>query len=176
MIKQSSNLPVNLKIFDLSLDVDSYYIQRDSIVNKVTFNNRTFYSKYEKFLSPPSELLIHQHLKGEVIVAVPLKVLNNRLNYIVIEYERESSNGFYYLLKQILKSLYIEVFYTYESAKKNHVQIFIPCDNLTLEEAYDTIEKIEYTIEFKSTKRCKILPHKHFPEISNKITLPFKKM
>jgi len=166
---------VKLKIFDLYFDVDSYFIKRDSIVNKITFDNRTLYSKYEKFFSPLSELLINQHLKGDVVVAVPL-ILKNRLNYIVIEYERESSNGFYYLVKQILKSLYIETFYTYESAKKNHVQIFIPCDDFTVEQAYEIIEKIEYTIEFKSNKRCKILPHKHFPEIYNKITLPLKKM
>jgi len=166
---------VKLQIFDLSFDVESYYIKRDSIVDKITFDNRTLYSKYEKFSSPPSELLINQHLKGEVTVAVPL-TLNSRLNYIVIEYEKESTNRFYYLLKQILKSLYIETFYTYESSKKNYVQIFIPCDTFTLEQAYETIEKIEYTIEFKSNKRCKILPHKHFPEIYNKITLPFKKM
>lgn len=164
-----------MTIFDLVFDVDSYYIKRDSIVDKVTFDNRTFYSKYEKIASPPTALLINQHLNAEVIVAVPL-FSNKRPNYIVIEYERESSNRFYYLLKQILKSLYIETFYTYESSKKNHVQIFISCDDVTQEEIYEIIEKIEYTIEFKSNKRCKILPRKHFPKIYNKITLPIKKM
>ena len=166
---------MKLKIFDLSFDVDSYYIKRDSIVNKITFNNRTFYTKYEKFSSPPTELLLNQHLNGELIIAVPL-ILDNRPNYIVIEYEKESTNRFYYLLKQILKTLYIDTFYTYESAKKEDVQIFIPCEELSLEEAYEIIEKIEYTIEFKSNKRCKVLPHKQFPEIYNKITLPLTKM
>jgi len=166
---------LKLVIFDLHFDVDSYYIKRDSIVDKITFSNRTFYSKYEKIALPPSKLLINQHLNRELTVAIPL-ISNNTTNYIVIEYEKESSNRFYYLLKQILKSLYIETFYTYESYKKNHIQIFIPSDNFTLEQAYEIIEKIEYTIEFKANKRCKILPHKHFPEIYNKITLPIKKM
>ncbi len=166
---------MKITIFDLHFDVDSYYIKRDSIVDKITFNNRTLYSKYEKIALAPTKLLINQHLNRELIVAVPL-ISNNTTNYIVIEYEKESSNRFYYLLKQILKSLYIEKFYTYESSKKNHVQIFIPFENFTLEQAYEIIEKIEYTIEFKANKRCKILPHKHFPEIYNKITLPIKKM
>ena len=166
---------MKLTIFDLHFDVDSYYIKRDSIVDKIIFNNRTLYSKYQKISLPPSELLITQHLNQELIVALPL-ISDKTLNYIVIEYEKESSNRFYYLLKQILKSLYIEIFHTYESSKKNHVQIFIPFDNFTLEKAYEVIEKIEYTIEFKANKRCKILPHKHFPEIYNKITLPVKKM
>jgi hypothetical protein len=166
---------LKITIFDLHFDVDSYYIKRDSIVDKITFNNRTLYSKYEKIAIFPTQLLINQHLNGELIVAVPL-ISNKTTNYIVIEYEKESSNRFYYLLKQILKSLYIETFYTYKSSKKNHVQIFIPFENFTLEQAYEIIEKIEYTIEFKANKRCKILPHKHFPEIYNKITLPIKKM
>ena len=166
---------MKLQIFDLEFDVDHYYIQRDSIVDKVRFNNRTLYSKYEKVSLLPSELLITQHLNQELIVALPL-ISDKKLNYIVIEYEKESSNRFYYLLKQILKSLYIELFHTYESSKKNHIQIFIPFNNFTLEQAYEIIEKIEYTIEFKADKRCKILPHKHFPEIYNKITLPIKKM
>ncbi len=166
---------MKITIFDLHFDVDSYYIKRDSIVDKIIFNNRTLYSKYEKISLSPTKLLINQHLNGELIVAVPL-ISNNRTNYIVIEYEKESSNRFYYLLKQILKSLYIETFYTYESSKKNHVQIFIPFEDFTLEKAYDIIEKIEYTMEFKANKRCKILPHKHFPKIYNKITLPIKKM
>jgi len=166
---------LKLQIFDLRFDVNFYYLKRDSIVDKITFNNRTLYSKYEKVSLAPSELLITQHLNQELIVALPL-ISNNMLNYIVIEYEKESTNRFYYLLKQVLKSLYIETFHTYESSKKNHVQVFIPFANSTIEEAYEIIEKIEYTIEFKSNKRCKILPHKHFPEIYNKITLPIKKM
>ena len=166
---------MKLQVLDLEFDVNYYYIKRDSIVDKIKFNNRTLYSKYEKMSQPPSELLITQHLNQELIVALPL-ISNQKLNYIVIEYEKESTNRFYYLLKQILKSLYIEIFHTYKSSKKNHIQIFIPCDNFESEEAYEIIEKIEYTLEFKSNKRCNILPHKHFPEIYNKITLPVEKM
>lgn len=167
---------MKIEIFNLHFDVDFYYLKRDSIVEKIVFNNRTLYSKYEKINTPPTKLLITQHLNQELVVALPLISENNKINYIVIEYEKESTNRFYYLLKQILKSLYIEDFYTYESSKKNHVQIFIPFENFALEEAYEIIEKIEYTLEFKSNKRCKILPHKHFPKVYNKITLPFKKM
>jgi len=35
-----------LKIFDLEFESSFYYIQRDYIVEKIKFNNRTFYSKF----------------------------------------------------------------------------------------------------------------------------------
>ena len=163
------------EIFDLEFDSDFYFIKRDSIVDKVTFNNRTLYSKFEKVDSPPTPLLIKQHLNRELTLALPL-IRNGFVDYIVLEYEKEESNHFFHLIKHLLKLLEIEYFYTYESSKKNSVQIFIPRTELTVESAYNQVEKIERTLELKSSKRCKILPNRNLPIKYNKITLPIKKM
>ncbi len=166
---------MKLEIFDLTFDRDSYYIERNSIVEKITFNNRTLYSKFEKVEEEPTPLLIKQHLNRELILALPCGN-NGQIDYLVIEYEREKSDHFFYLIKQLLKSLDITSFYTYESSKENHIQIFIPRENLSLEDAYRQVEKIEQILEIKSSKRCKILPNKNLPINYNKITLPIKKM
>ena len=166
---------MKIKIFDLEFDTEFYYIQKDSIVDKIEFNNRTFYSKYEKIDTPPTPMLIEQHLHREFTIALPL-ITNNHINYIVLEYEKEESNHFFHLLKHLLKSLYITTFYTYESSKEKLVQIFIPIENITVKEAYKEVEKIKRTLELKSSKRCKILPDKNLPINYNKITLPIKKM
>ncbi|SFV71856.1 hypothetical protein MNB_SV-13-270 [hydrothermal vent metagenome] len=166
---------MKVKIFDLEFDREFYYIQREKIVDKVSFNNRTLYSKFEKIDKLPTPLLIKQHLGGELVVALPL-IQNNSIDYIVLEYEREDSNSFFYLIKHLLKSLQIELFYTYESNKKNFIQIFIPVVDLTVERVYSQVEKIKRMLELKSSKRCKILPNKNLPIKYNKITLPAKKM
>ena len=163
------------EIFDLEFDSDFYFIQKDSIVDRITFNNRTIYSKFKRVDSPPTPLLIKQHLNREVTIALPL-IQDNYVNYIVLEYEREESNHFFYLIKHLLKHLEIGLFYTYESSKRNSIQIFIPTARLTVENVYSQVEKIERTLELKSSKRCKILPNRNLPIKYNKITLPIKKM
>ncbi len=166
---------MKVKIFDLEFDSEFYYIQKDFIVEKVKFANRTLYSKFKKVEEPPSSLLIKQHLKKELTVALPL-ITENNINYIVLEYEKEESNHFYHLLRYLLKSIYIEKFYTYESKKERHIQIFIPVKNMSIESVYKEINKIEQILEAKSSKRCKILPNRNLPINYNKITLPIKKM
>ena len=166
---------MKIKIFDLEFDTEFYYIQKDSIVDKIKFNNRTFYSKFKKIDTSPTPLLIEQHLHREFTIALPL-INNNHTNYIVLEYEKEENNRFYHLVKYLLKSLYITNFYTYQSSKENFVQIFIPIGNITLEEIYKKVENIQQILEFKSFKRCKIFPDVNLPKNYNKITLPIKKM
>jgi len=165
---------LKIQIFDLEFDTEFYYIQRDSIVDKIKFNNRTFYSKFEKIETPPTPMLIKQHLNREFTIALPL-INDNHINYIVLEYEKEENNHFYYLLKHLLKSLYITNFYTYES-RDNLIQIFIPIKDISIKETYKEIEKIKQILELKSSKRCKILPDENLPKNYNKITLPIKKM
>ncbi|NOZ91370.1 MAG: DUF1882 domain-containing protein [Epsilonproteobacteria bacterium] len=165
---------MKIQIFDLEFDTEFYYIQRDSIVDKIKFNNRTFYSKFEKIETPPTPMLIKQHLNREFTIALPL-INDNHINYIVLEYEKEENNHFYYLLKHLLKSLYITNFYTYES-RDNLIQIFIPIKDISIKETYKEIEKIKQILELKSSKRCKILPDENLPKNYNKITLPIKKM
>lgn len=162
-------------VFDLIFDVGCYYIERDTIVEKTTFNNRTFYSRFETIKETPTENMIQQHLRGEVTLALPL-VKDDRVNYLVLEYEKEESHRYFHLIKHLLKSIGIETFYTYESHRKNHVQIFVPREALPLNEAYQQVEKIKQLLELKSSKRCKLYPDKNLPKNYNKITLPLKKM
>jgi hypothetical protein len=165
---------LKIKVFDLEFDTEFYYIQRDTIVDKIKFNNRTLYSKFEKIDIQPTPLLIEQHLNREFTIALPL-ITNNHTNYIVLEYEKEETNSFYYLLKHLLKSLYITEFYIYESINRV-VQIFIPIKNTPLQEAYKKVKIIKQTLEVKSSKRCKIFPDENLPKNYNKIIIPIKKM
>jgi hypothetical protein len=165
---------LKIKIFDLEFDADFYYIQRDSIVETIKVNNRTFYSKFEKIDTPPTPLLIKQHLNRDFTIALPL--ITNNINYIVLEYRDDESNHFFYILKYLLKSLYITEFYTYRGVHKGTIQTFIPVKELNLEDTYKEIEKIKQILDFKLIKRYKILPDKNLPENYNKITLPIKKM
>ncbi len=166
---------MEVKIFDLKFNAKFYYIQKDFIVDKIKFNNRTLYSKFKKIEESPTPLLIAQHLNRELTVALPL-IENNQIRYIVLEYEQESSDKFYHIIKYILKSLSISKFYRYKSSKKNHIQIFIDTKDITIDRVYNLTENIQNILDFKSYKGYKIFPNRNLPKSYNKILLPIKKM
>jgi len=164
---------LNIKVLDLEFNSEYFYIQRNSIVEKITFNNRTFYSKYEKFPTPISPILLEQHYKNELTLALPL-VENSMVNYLVIEYYQEDWNSFYSLIKHLFKTLNIQDYFTYKNPNKNLLQIFIVRDQMPIDIAYDEVEILEHNLNIKSNKSYKIFPNRNSPKNYNIIRLPFK--
>lgn len=165
---------MKIKLFDLEFTSEYFYIEQKSIVEKVTFNNRTFYSKFEKHPTPITAILLEQHHKHEITLALPL-IENDRSNYIVIEYKQSDWNAFYSLLKHLLKSLDIQNFQAYQNTPKELFQLFIPRENLSLESLYKEVENIKHLLELKSSKSYKIYPNNNLPKNFNIITLPTQK-
>ena len=167
---------MKIHILDLEFSNDHYYIQNSSIVEKITFNNRTFYSKFKKVTAPLTPMLLEQHKREELTVAVSLVEKEEHINYIVIEYHKEDWASFYSLLKYLLKSLEIDNFHAYRNPKKELFQLFISRDKLSLTDAYDEVEKIKHHLELKSKKSYKIYPNRNLPKNYNIITLPLEKI
>jgi len=166
---------LKIQILDLEFSSDYFYIQSKSIVEKITFNNRTFYSKFEKFPTPISSILLKQHQENEVSLALPI-IENNRVNYLVIEYSQEDWKIFYALIQHLFKTLEITDYFAYQNPKKELLQIFIPRENISLETAYKEVEHIKLILEFKSKKSYKIFPNRNLPPKYNIITLPSQKI
>jgi len=166
---------VKTTLLDLKFSNNHYYIQKESIVEKVIFNNRTFYSKFEKVDALLTPVLMKQHFNHEITLAVPL-VENGCVNYLVIEYQQEDWSTFYSLIKHLLKTLGVEDFFSYRNSKKELLQLFIPRQNIQLEQAYREVENIKHHLELKSKKSYKIYPNKNLPENHNIIVLPTKNL
>lgn len=166
---------MKIELLGLIFNTDYFYLQSSSIVEKITFNNRTFYSKYQKSSTPLTPVLLQQHYHHEITLAVPL-IENDSVNYIVIEYYQKDWQSFNSLLKYLLKSLNINQFFTYQDEKKELFQLFIPKDNLAIENAYEEVETIKQHLEIKSKKSYKIYPNINLPKNYNIITLPIKKI
>jgi len=77
---------------DLEFNSEYFYIKKESIVEKITFNNRTFYSKFKKYKTPISTTLFNQHQSNEISLALPL-IEKDFVNYIVIEYKQNDWKG-----------------------------------------------------------------------------------
>ena len=166
---------LKIKLLDLEFDSEYFYIQSKAIVEKIIFNNRTFYSKFEQHPLPLNPILLQQHLNHDVTLAMPL-IEHGMVNYIVIEYSNDDWKSFYGLVKHLFKSLDIHTNYSYRNHKHSTLQIFIPILPTYLEEAYKKIDVLKDTLELKSKKSYKIFPDKYLPEKQNIIVIPHEKV
>jgi len=162
---------LKIELLGLEFTAEHFYLQKESIVERITFNNRTFYSKFELQKGEITPDQLQEHFNHKVTLALPL-VNNNLIDYIVIEYQQEDWQIFYSLVRHLLKSLEINTFKAYRNDNKNLFQLFIPRKRTTLEIAYDQVENIKYLLELKHKKSYKIYPNKNLPKNFNIITLP----
>ncbi len=162
---------MKIQIDDLEFNSNYFYIQSDTIVEKIIFNNRTFYSKYKKIETPLKQELIEQYKKDELTLALPL-IEDDMVNYLVIEYYQEDWQSFYSLIKHLFKTLNIHDYIAYRNPNKELLQIFILHTQTPLNKAYEEVEKIKQTLELKSKKSYRIFPNKNSPKTYNIITFP----
>jgi len=161
-----------LKVFDLELLDSHYYIKRSTIAEKISFNNRTFYAKFERINEPLTPLLLEQHLHREYTIAVPL-LQNNHTDYLLIEYKGHEYQRFYHLVKHLFQTLEIENYSIYQGKDRERLQVFIRVDRLTLEEADKQLQTFSDALKEKMTKKWKTLPSLNLPEDYNIVTLPY---
>ena len=164
-----------MKVFDLEFDIDHYYIKRSAIVEKIVFDNRTFYAKFEHIEDPLTPLILKQHFHREYTIAVPL-LKENKTNYLLIEYKGEEHQRFYHLVKHLFKTLDIEKYHIYEGKDVERLQVFIEVNNLSLEDADAKLQELSDALKEKMTKKWKCLPSSSLPKEYNIVTLPYKKL
>ena len=164
-----------MKVFDLDLFDDHYYIKRNTIVEPIQFNNRTFYPKYERINEPLTPLLLKQHLSRQYSIAAPL-LKNNLTNYLVIEYKGEEYKRFQHLIKHLFNTMNITEYTLYQGKDEERLQVFIRVKEVTLEEADDQLKILSNALKTKMTKNWKCLPSITLPEDYNIVSLPYKQL
>ena len=161
-----------MKVFDLELFDTHYYIKRNTIVEQIPFDNRTFYAKFERIDEPLTPLLFEQHRNRQYTIAVPL-LKENRTNYLVIEYKGEEHKRFHHLIKHLFTTIQLSDYHIYQGKDAERIQVFIAVDQLTLQEADAQLQTLSDSLEEKMTKKWKCLPSVTLPEAYNIVTLPY---
>ncbi|MFT7824701.1 MAG: DUF1882 domain-containing protein [Sulfurimonas sp.] len=164
-----------MKVFDLDLIDSYYYIKRNSIVEKIPLNNRTFYAKFERINEPLTPLLLEQHLQREYTIAAPL-LKNGYTDYLVIEYKGEEYQRFHHVIRHLFATLSIKNYHIFQGKSEERVQVFINVDPMRLEEADKQLKELSDLLRKKLTKKWKHLPDISLPEAYNIVTLPYQKL
>jgi len=155
------------------LDKSCYYVKKSSIVEKITFNHRTFYGKFERIDEALSDTVISQHLNHQYTIASPL-LKDGKTDYLVIEYRGMEPLRFYHTSKHLMQLLQVDRYRYYQGKRKNYVQLFIEVEGLPLKEADEMVRKISDDLEQRLPKEWKCFPDTTLPESYNIITLPYQ--
>jgi len=164
-----------IKVFGLEFNTDHYYIKCPSIVEKIHFNNRTFYATFKRIDTAPTPLLLRQHLNKQHTIALPL-LQKGRTDYLVIEYSGENYRQFYHLVKHLMQTQHITHYQIYQGKKREKIQLFIRVNALPLEEAEMELQALSAILEQRLDRAWKCLPSTSLPEAYNIVTLPYKRL
>ena len=158
----------------LTFRVDHYYLKRPRIVQKIVFENRTFYAKFERIDEPPNALVSRQHLNGEYTVALPL-TSQGTIDYLVFEYKGEAAFRFAAFMRHFLPQRGYKTLHIFQRKQKNKVQIFIEIDPVDLDTAHRRLQALGKEIDTLFGKGWKALPSAELPEDYNIVTLPYER-
>ena len=156
----------------MKIDTPYYFVKRSAIVEKITFNYRTLYAKFERIDEPLNDTLISQHLDREYTIAIPL-IQDENTNYLLIEYRGTNPSKFHHLSRYIISKMPLNTPIYLQGKKENYIQLYIPVDNLDIKEAEDILEMISNQLSSKLTKEWKLFPNSSLPPSYNIAILPY---
>jgi len=116
--------------------------------------------------------VLKQHFNRQFTIAFPL-VKDNYTDHLVIEYKGDEYQRFYHLIKHLFKTLEIDNYHIYQGKDTERLQVFIPVNSLSLEEADKQLDIYSDALKEKMTKKWKTLPSLNLPEAYNIVTLPY---
>lgn len=150
-----------------------YWRKTPGIAETITFENRTFFSKYRRVDAPLDETLIRQHRAGELTLAHALIDDDGRVPFIVIDYNGEDPKHFYHHAGKVLKSLGYEDLVTFRSKTPGHLHLYIACDGCALQHAVEMGKIISKNLEAKIGRQWRVFPSDTLPDAYNIINLPY---
>ncbi len=155
----------------LAAGVSCYYIKSSTIVERIYWNGRVFYSKFRRYDAPVTPILIRQHLDREITLAIPL-LNRGKGKLLLFEYFGEEPKLFISTLKHLFEHLQIKHYSIYKTQREKGNAIVVPTSELPLEELHIQGEKISKMLQRRLEKSWRVLPDKQLPEAYNIFTLP----
>lgn len=148
---------------------DHYWLKHPKIIQEITFDGRTFLSKYEKIDSFLSDELIEKHRNHKITLATTIPA---DADYFVIDYNGDEKELFYHKVSKILRSQGLNEFAAYESKTPSHLHLYVHCGDISAPQREELGKIISNKLEEKLQKQWRIYPNPALPDAYNILNLP----
>jgi hypothetical protein len=158
----------------IKMDTSAYWVKRDSVVQKIVHNGRTFFDKFEKVNETLSNQIIRDHEAGKITVAHSLINKFDKVENIVIDYNGRNTQRFWHRAQLLLREEGFINFTAYESKTPGHLHLYIHKGHTTLQEGYQIAKLISMKLSQKMPREWKVFPSNDIPKEFNILTLPYE--
>ncbi len=149
---------------------DHYWLKHPIIIEKISFEGRTFLSKYERIDEHLSDDLIQKHLDRKITIATTIP---SDADYFVIDYNGSEKELFYHKAVKVLRSHGLNDFAAYASKTPSHLHLYVACGNISALKREELGKIISDKLEEKLQKQWRIFPNSALPEAYNILNLPY---
>ncbi len=151
-----------------------YWRKMPEIVERITFGNRTFFSKYLRIDAPIDDNLVRRHLEGEIVAAHSLADDEGNVTQLLIDYNGDDPRRFrHHALKMLAQEGFDDVS-VFRSASPSHLHLYVFVEKQPLQSAIETGKIISEKLEAKLAKQWRIFPTDSLPEAYNIANLPYE--
>jgi len=164
--------PIDEALASLADSVDHYYLKSSTIVGTIEHRGRTFYSKFRRIDEAPNPILLAQHLRREVTLALPL-LSNGRGDKIVVEYLGKEPELFLQTLIRLFQHLELEEYTLFQGKRNGRRTVILSLPEQELNALHELGGQISDLLQTRLSKSWRILPDRRLPEDYNIYTLPY---
>lgn len=151
-----------------------YYVKQPSTVNKIQYNGKTFFDKFERVDQMLNRQVIDRHLKKEITVAHSLVNARGKVENIVIDYNGRNTERFWHRAQLLLREEGYINFTGYESKTPGHLHVYIHKGHTTLQEAYQLGKMLSMKLSQRLPREWRIFPTQDLPPEFNILTVPYE--
>ena len=163
----------NIDVSSIKMLTDHYWIKRDSIVQKVDFNGRVFFDKFERIDQTLTSSVIKDHLDGKITVAHSLINRFDKVENIVFDYNGRNTERFWHRAQLLLREEGFINFTAYKSKTEGHLHLYVHKGHTTLQEGYQIAKMLSMKLSQKLPREWKMFPTQELPKEFNILALPY---
>ena len=163
----------NIDVSLIKMVSDHYWIKRDTIVQKVDFNGRVFFDKFERIDQPLNNSIIKDHLDGKIKVAHSLINRFDKVENIVFDYNGRNTERFWHRAQLLLREEGFINFTAYKSKTEGHLHLYVHKGHTTLQEGYQIAKMLSAKLSQKLPREWRMFPTQELPREFNILALPY---
>ncbi len=153
---------------------DHYSIKRDNIVQKIDFNGRVYFDKYEKINQTLTNSITNEHLEGKITVAHSLINRFDKVENIVFDYNGRNTERFWHRAQLLLREEGFINFTAYKSKTEGHLHLYVHKGHTTLQEGYQIAKMLSMKLSQKLPREWRMFPTQELPREFNILALPYE--